>query len=151
MWPRRSHTEQAHWEFLLKTTWMTLLSSFIGCSAESFIIYFIFCIFLSVFSQVCPQADFIIRSREIQDSQECCLYGSPTPPPAVPQMSSAVYGHHYSSGSHTSLGCIVLGSCSKYFLHHHTLGNADEKREAAGFSLGCVICQADFTGVFSGM
>lgn len=66
-------------------------------------------------------------------------------------MSSAVHGHHHSSGSHTGLGSMVLGACSKYFLHHHSLGNADKKQEAAGFSLGCMSCQVDFTGFFSGM
>lgn len=40
---------------------------------------------------------------------------------------------------------MVLGSCPKYFLHHHTLGNADKKQEAASFSLECVICPMDFT------
>lgn len=60
----------------------------------------------------------------------------------------AIISQVASYGSYAGLGCTVLGSCPKYFLNHHTLGNADKKQEAASFGLERVIFPVDFTLVF---
>lgn len=60
----------------------------------------------------------------------------------------AIVSQVASYGSYAGLGCTVLGSCLKYFLNHHTSGNADQKQEAASFGLERVIFPVDFTLVF---
>lgn len=60
----------------------------------------------------------------------------------------AIISQVASYGSYAGLGCTVLGSCPKYFLNHHTLGNADQKQEAASFRLERVILPVGITLVF---
>lgn len=146
-WPCRSHAVQRHWVFLLKTTWMSFLSLFVRCSAESFTL--ISRNFDQSFHRHANRFISPIKPGEMQDSQGCCLCALPAPLLAVHQISSTVHSHHQSRGKLRCLCWFRLhSSWPKYFLNHHTLRNADKKQAAASSGLEWVICPVDFTSFF---